>query len=205
MSRAMVCGGGNGVAGREEVTARNGRARGRGRQRTEQLLRRGRAGVKRNIFQQISHVCLIMHITACGAENQNTAAAVALPRCPPWTRRGSALLQRRARAAGRGGEWRKTRSPLYFILIINSWSAWPIAIRLTCRNAKFHGARNPRTLRRSPPFLSTCRATELHYHAPRNFLAALSRGRSTRARSKNRENCTIPTRWQLKRNYVVVH
>jgi len=34
-------------------------------------------GVKRNIFQQISHVCLIMYITACGAENQSTTAAVA--------------------------------------------------------------------------------------------------------------------------------
>lgn len=34
-------------------------------------------GVKRNIFQQISHVCLIMYITACGAENQSTTAAIA--------------------------------------------------------------------------------------------------------------------------------
>lgn len=36
----------------------------------------GAVGVKRNIFQQISHVCLIMYITACGAENQSTTAAV---------------------------------------------------------------------------------------------------------------------------------
>lgn len=34
-----------------------------------------RVGVKRNIFQQISHVCLIMYITACGAENQSTTTA----------------------------------------------------------------------------------------------------------------------------------
>lgn len=69
MSRAMVWG--VGAAGREEVTARKG-GRGVGHGYSD-----GRVGVKRNIFQQISHVCLIMYITACGAENQSTTAAIA--------------------------------------------------------------------------------------------------------------------------------
>lgn len=53
---------------REEATAREGRGR---------TARGAEVGVKRNIFQQISHVCLIMYITACGAENQSTTAAAA--------------------------------------------------------------------------------------------------------------------------------
>jgi len=51
---------------RGEATAREGRGR---------TVRGAEVGVKRNIFQQISHVCLIMYITACGAENQSTTAA----------------------------------------------------------------------------------------------------------------------------------
>ena len=52
-----------------EATAREGRRR---------TARGAEVGVKRNIFQQISHVCLIMYITACGAENQSTTAAAAI-------------------------------------------------------------------------------------------------------------------------------
>lgn len=67
VSRVLVWGNGNEVAGWEEATARW----------DERAARGVEVGVKRNIFQQISHVCLIMYITACGAENQSTTAAVA--------------------------------------------------------------------------------------------------------------------------------
>lgn len=68
VSRVLVWGNSNEVAGWEEATARWGGRAARG----------VKVGVKRNIFQQISHVCLIMYITACGAENQSTTAAVAV-------------------------------------------------------------------------------------------------------------------------------
>ncbi|KAM0730547.1 hypothetical protein ACS0PU_002876 [Formica fusca] len=100
-------------------------------------------GVKRNIFQQISHVCLIMYITACGAENQSTTAATTAAAATTVAAAAVGVASHPASShptpssSDKRGETRSTRSRQYFILIINSSCAWPIAIRHLGRNAEF--------------------------------------------------------------------
>lgn len=124
------------------------RGRGRAARGTE-------VGVKRNIFQQISHVCLIMYITACGAENQSTTAAATATAAVATTvgvTSHPASSHPTPWSLDKRGETCATRSRQYFILIINSSYAWPIAIRRLGRNAEFRVVAD--TLISSPPFFS---------------------------------------------------
>lgn len=156
-------------------------------------------GVKRNIFQQISHVCLIMYITACGAEKQSTTAAIATH---PPVFRGSTPSGRRSLqrpASLRVGGMARTRSPLYFILIINSSCAWPIAIRRSCRNAKFHGGRES-LAPYSPDRTVHLPRCAIALTAPRNFLTTLNPPRSVYKKAGRKIGAST---WrQLKRNYA---